>query len=112
VDIDGLEAAQNYIRRATSGGGQFNRYELERMIPQFSGRADDDLLESIRSSKSLQELESLGEDPFGQLSRRMQESQSGADDLALKERELRDLYELGAGSKGIDAALRRLSGIR
>lgn len=112
VDIDGLEAAQNYIRRATSGGGQFNRYELERMIPQFSGRADDDLLESIRSSKSLQELEGLGEDPFGQLSRRMQESQSGADDLALKERELRDLYELGAGSKGIDAALRRLSGIR
>lgn len=112
VDIDGLEAAQNYIRRATSGGGQFNRYELERMIPQFSGRADDDLLDSIRSSKSLQELEGLGEDPFGQLSRRMQESQSGADDLALKERELKDLYELGAGSKGIDAALRRLSGIR
>lgn len=115
ADLDGLDEMMKYIQRAVEGGGAIKRSELEGLVPTFlGGRQDEDFLDRIRSDTTIGDLESLGADPFGQLSREGTSLGKQAGDLSQKELDLLEQLEMlkEGGSRELGGLIGTMRGIR
>lgn len=115
ADLDGLDEMMKYIQRAVEGGGAIKRSELEGLVPTFfGGKQDEDLLDRIRSDTMIGDLENLGADPFGQLSREGTSLGKQAGDLSQKELDLLEQLEMlkEGGSRELGGLIGTMRGIR
>ena len=115
ADLDGLNEMINYIQRGVQGGGAIKRSELERLVPTFmGGRQDEDLLDRIRSDTLIGDLEKMGADPFGQLSREETSIGQQLGDLSQKELDILQQLEMlrEGGSRELGGLISTMRGIR
>ena len=115
ADLDGLNEMINYIQRGVQGGGAIKRGELERLVPTFmGGRQDEDLLDRIRSDTLIGDLEKMGADPFGQLTREQTSIGQQLGDLSQKELDVLQQLEMlkEGGSRELGGLIGTMRGIR
>lgn len=114
-DLDGLNEMINYIQRGVQGGGSIKRSELERLVPTFmEGREDEDFLDRIRSDTLIGDLEKMGADPFGQLSREETSLGRQVGDLSQKELDLLEQMKMleEGGSRQLGGLISEIGNVR